>query len=399
MALSALTVPNRARWSVIVAYALVAAATQMLWLTYAAITTATARRYGVSVGAVGWLAEIFPLLYVVLAIPAGALLDRWFRPALGGAAALLAVGAVVRLGGPSFAWAMAGQALIAIAQPVILSAVSKLAGEYLPPPDRANGIAAGSAGNFVGMLVALLLGPLLGSHGHLERLLAVEAGLAVLCSLALIAALRRPSIPSLERAAIAGNALRTLWHVPELRTLCSLVFLGFGIFVAIATWLQTLMHPAGVSETIAGVVLFGMVLAGVAGCAVLAPRVSERRAERSFMVVAVSLTLAGCLLCGLTTSLGARTVALVVVGAVLLSALPIVLTASERLAGSLAGTAGAMVWLAGNLGGLLVAVIVQALVHHPLLAFSAMALVALMGLPLALRLPPVSRSEAVAVSS
>ena len=58
-------------WAVIAAYALVAAATQMLWLTYAAITTTRAHRYGVWSSAVGWLAEIFPLLYVVLAIPAG----------------------------------------------------------------------------------------------------------------------------------------------------------------------------------------------------------------------------------------------------------------------------------------------------------------------------------------
>ena len=86
-------------WSVIAAYALVCAATQILWLTYAAITTETARRYGVSVGAVGWLAEIFPLLYVVLAIPAGILLDRWFRPALAAGGALVALGGLVRLGG------------------------------------------------------------------------------------------------------------------------------------------------------------------------------------------------------------------------------------------------------------------------------------------------------------
>src|SRR5579871_4309233 len=55
-------------WGVIVAYALLTAATQMLWLTFAAITTDSAHRYGVSEGAVGWLAEIFPLLYVLLAI-------------------------------------------------------------------------------------------------------------------------------------------------------------------------------------------------------------------------------------------------------------------------------------------------------------------------------------------
>jgi predicted MFS family arabinose efflux permease len=139
-------------WRVIVAYSLVCAATQVLWLTYAAITTETARRYGVSVGAVGWLAEIFPLLYVVLAIPAGILLDRWFRPALASGGALVALGGLVRLGGETFVWAIAGQVLVAVAQPVVLSGVSKLAGEYLPAEQRATGIAVGSAGSFVGML-------------------------------------------------------------------------------------------------------------------------------------------------------------------------------------------------------------------------------------------------------
>ncbi len=377
----------RSRWTVIACYALVAAATQMLWLTYAAITTTSADHYGVSVSAIGWLAEIFPLLYVLLAIPAGALLDHHFRGTLSAGTALLAAGAVVRLGGGTFAWAMAGQVMIAVAQPVILSALTRLAGDYLSPTDRADGIAIGSAGNFVGMLAALLLGPLIGDHGHLERLLALEAGLTLLAAAGLWIALRHPGHASGERTALKGNAARALWGMAEMRNLCWLVFLGFGIFVAIATWLQTLVQPAGVSETTAGVMLVGMVIAGVLGCALLAPRVSERGAERTYMLVTVAVTLLGCLVCGLSTALGVRAGALLAVGAVLLAALPIVLTRSERIAGSLSASAGAIVWLAGNLGGLLVALLVQALVHHPLLAFCAMAGVALAGLPIALRLP------------
>ncbi|MGA7705356.1 MAG: hypothetical protein WB998_10730, partial [Solirubrobacteraceae bacterium] len=68
---------------------------------------------------------------------------------------------------------------------------------------------------------------------------------------------------------------------------------------------------------------------------------------------------------------------------------PVILTATERLAGPAAGTAGAIVWLAGNLGGLVVALIVQALVHHPFAAFMAMALVSFLGLPLVARLVTV----------
>ncbi len=370
----------------IASYALVCAATQVLWLTYAAITDETARHYGVSVGAVGWLAEIFPLLYVVLAIPAGILLDRWFRPVLILGGGLVALGGLVRLGGGTFAWAMSGQVLVAVAQPIVLSAVGKIAGEYLPEGQRPMGIAVGSAGSFVGMLIALLLGPTLGGHGHVERLLVVEAVLAVVPALSLAVVLRRPGHESREHAAIEGNAARALWALPTMRTLCGLVFLGFGIFVALATWLQTLLHPEGVSEEQAGVLLVGMVIAGIVGCAILPPLVARRGTERAFMCTAVLAGSACCLGLGVVPWLGGRAALLVVIGVLLLPALPLILTAAERIAGPAAGTAGAIVWMAGNLGGLVVALLVQALVHHPLGAFLAMAAVSLLGLPLAARL-------------
>ena len=373
-------------WRVIVTYGLVCAATQVLWLTYAAITTATARRYGVSVSTVGWLAEIFPLLYVALAIPAGILLDRWFRPALMTGGAMVAIGGLVRLGGETFAWAMAGQVLVAVAQPIVLSAVSKLAGEYLPAEQRADGIAVGSAGSFVGMLLALLLGPTVGAHGHLERLLVLEAVLAVIPAIALAVVLRRPGHASEEHAAIEGSAARALWKLPSMRTLCGLVFLGFGVFVALATWLQTLLEPSGVSEAAAGGLLVGMIVAGVIGCAVLPPLIARRRTERGFMRTVVIVACLGCVVLGVAPWLGVRALALVAMGIVLLPALPVILTAAEQLAGAAAGTAGAIVWMAGNLGGLVVALIVQILVHHPLAAFLAMAAVSLLGLPLAVRL-------------
>jgi len=386
-------------WPVIVAYALVCAATQVLWLTYAAITTESARRYGVSVGAIGWLAEIFPLLYVVLAIPAGILLDRWFRPALAAGGALVALGGIVRLGGETFAWAMAGQIMVAVAQPVVVSAISKLAGEYLPTDQRAGGISLGSAAGFVGMLLALLLGPTVGAHGQLQRLLVLEALLAAIPAVALAVTLRRaPQYTSEEHAAIEGSAARALWKLPLMRTLCGLVFVGFGIFVALATWLQTLLEPDGVSEATAGALLVGMVVAGIVGCALLPPLLARRHAERGFMRLAVLTGCCGCVVLGVAPWLWLRALALVAMGLILLPALPVILTAAEQLAGAAAGTAGAIVWMAGNLGGLLVALLVQVLVHEPLAAFLAMGAVALLGLPLAARLasPATVRRQAVA---
>jgi predicted MFS family arabinose efflux permease len=377
---------RRHGWRVVVAYGLLCAATQLLWLTFATITTESSHHYRVSAGTIGWLAEIFPLLYVVLAIPAGRLLDRHFRSSLVAGGGLVAAGGVLRLGGDTFAWAMAGQALVAVAQPVVQSGVSKLAGEYLPPGDRTNGIAVGSAGGFAGMLIALILGPTLGGHGHIQRLLVVEAVLAVLPAVALAFALRRPGRRDEEHAAIEGSIALALWRLPSMRTLFGLVFVGFGIFVALATWLQQLLEPSGVSETQAGLLLVVMVVGGLVGCAVLPERVLAGHRERRFMQVAVLVASAGCVLLGLVHGIAFNGLVLVVMGAALLPALPVILTVAERIAGAAAGTAGALVWMAGNLGGLVVALVVQILVHHPFPAFLAIAVVALLGLPFAARL-------------
>jgi predicted MFS family arabinose efflux permease len=377
---------------VVIAYSLVAAATQVLWLTFAPIDTSSAHHYGVSTDAIGWLAEIFPLLYVVLALPAGRLLDAGFRPALAGGAGLVALGGLLRLGGDTFAWAMAGQVAVAVAQPLILNAVGKLAADYLPVEDRPAGIAVGAGAGFAGMLIALLLGPTLGGGGHIERLLIVEAALALAASAVLVWELRAPA-PNEgavdERATVEGRAVRALWSRPQMRNMAALVFVGFGVFVALTTWLQTLLEPAGVSEGAAGALLVGMLVVGMIGCAILPPLVDRRRAERTFMRAAAITAIVGPALLGLATPTPARAIVLAAMGFVLLPALPIILTAAERLSGpTQAATAGAIVWLAGNLGGLVVALVVQALVHHPTPAFLAMAALSLPSLFFADRFRP-----------
>jgi predicted MFS family arabinose efflux permease len=376
-------------WPVVAAFSAVCAGTQLLWLTYAPIDTGSAHYYGVSSGAIGWLANVFPLLYVVLAIPAGRLLDSHFRPVLAGAGALMAAGGLIRLGGQAFAWAMAGQLMIAVAQPFVLSAMGKLAGEYLPVEQRPAGIAVASTASFAGMLFALLLGPALGDHGQVERLLLVEAALGVPAAFALAWALRRPGPAGddEESAAIEGGVVRRLWALPQMRPMCGLVFVGFGVFVALTTWLQTLLHPDGVSEQAAGALLVGMLVAGMIGSATLPPLLARRGAEPAFMRTAILVSAAGCVALAAIDAMAARAAVLAAMGFMLLPALPVIIALAERLAGRAAGTAGAIVWMAGNLGGLFVALVVQALVHHQTAAFLVMAAVMLAGLPFAARFP------------
>jgi len=381
------------RWSTVAAYAAVAAATQLLWLTYAPITTATAEHFGVSEGAVGWLANVFPLFYVVLAIPAGIVLDRWFVGGLRAGAVLTAAGGCLRLLGDGYAWAMAGQVLIAVAQPLVLNAITGVAGRYLHPSGRPSGIAVGTASTFAGLVLAFALGTVLPDSSQLQVLLTIQAGFAVLAAGWLVLATRHPGDFHQPRLATGFRAVSTAWADRGLRRLCALVFLPFGAFIALSTWTQALLEPAGVSSENAGILLIVNVVVGVAGCAVVPVWAARRRREASTLGVAVLATAVCCLLLAVAPSLALGFVAFAVIGFLLLPALPIVLELSERRQGAGEGTAAGLIWLSGNAGGLVVAALVGALVDHPAVAFGVLAVLMVLPLPLVRGL---ARAERVA---
>jgi hypothetical protein len=68
-------------------------------------------------------------------------------------------------------------------------------------------------------------------------------------------------------------------------------------------------------------------------------------------------------------------------GVVLLGSLPVILELTERRAASSAATA--LIWLAGNTGGIVIAVLVQATQDHPGVAFSLLAATAALVLTVA----------------
>jgi predicted MFS family arabinose efflux permease len=366
----------------VAAYALVASASQMLWLTFAPITTASAQHFHVSEGTVGWLSEVFPLLYVLLSIPAGMALDRWFRATLFSGAALGAIGGLVRLGGSSFAWALAGQVLVAIAQPLVLNAITKLASQYLPADKRTEGISYGSAGIFGGMLLGLGLGPALASSGDLHTLLVVNLAYALIATLVLGVALRTSAQGGQDVDTVAPGGLRTVWGDAQIRNLAGVSFLGFGVFVALTTWLQSLLKPAGVSSTTAGGLLVAMVVVGIAGSAAV-PAAVARRGRTFALLQATSLgTAAACVALAAIHWLPGMAVAVAVIGFFLVTSLPVLLELTEDRAGANSGSASALIWMAGQGGGIVIAVVIQTVIHHPTVAFLLMAAAAGGALPL-----------------
>jgi predicted MFS family arabinose efflux permease len=377
---------RRSSWAVLAAFAVVGAVTQLLWLTYAPVTTAAAHHYGVSEGAIGWLANVFPLFYVALAIPTGLALDRWLRPTLALGAVLTALGACVRLAGDDFGTALAGQTLIAIAQPLVVTATSAVPARYLRAGDRPRGIAAASASTFAGMILAFLLGTVVSLH----TALVVGAVVALAAAAVLLVVLREAPgfVPEQPAAGLAD--FRAAWRNPVVRRMCVLVPIPFGAFTALTTWGQPLLEPAGVSSDQAGLLLLLNVTAGVIGCAVVPVWAADRGRQRQAVLAGVLAAVAGCLVLAAFPGMGAGLGVFVVVGVLLLPALPIVLELSERASGPSAGAAAGLVWMAGQLGALVVTGLAGLLVDAPTAAFVFLAAVTLLALP---ALPLASRTS------
>lgn len=386
------------RWPLLGAFSLLVATTQLLWLTFAPITAQAHRILGVSEGAIGDLAGLQPLLFVLLALPAGRWMDRRFAAALSTGALLTAGGAVVRLAGPgSYGWILAGQFAIAVGQPLVLSATTKIAARSFPPAERTTAISVGTAAQFVGILAAAMTGGPLLHAGGLRLLLAVHAAVSVAAALAVLLAVRAPEPYPVD--APTAVSLRWLRHDRVMWLLGGLLFIGVGAFNAIATWLDAILTDFGLVG-VSGALIAITTMAGIVGAAVLPGPAARRDRRRAVLLVAVVLTVLTFLVIAGVHHVVVIGVVLAVAGFVLLACFPVALDWSELRAGlARAGAATGFLMLAGNLGGAVFVLVVQAVIGNPYLALGTLAVLAAPGVVLAAALPGVGTDPRCAVGA
>jgi MFS family permease len=374
------------RWAVLASYALLAACTQLLWLTFAAVDTRSAAVMRVDVGTVGDLAAIFPFVYIVLALPTGRWLDLRFGQALGTGALLTGGGALVRLLSPSsFGWQLAGQLVIAAGQPLVLNSITKVAARYFAPAERATAISIGTAALFVGILAAVLMAGPLFDAGGLPLLLGVQAALAVLATVLVLIALRIPAAFP-DDLSLSGS-LRWLTRDRFMWVLAALVFIGMGTYNAIATWLQPILAHFGEGGA-AGNLIAVMTFAGILGAATLPTAVAAGNRRREMLIAALVMSAVTFIALAVSQNLIWLGVWLFADGFLLMASLPVVLDWSDIHAGAeRQGAAVGFLMMAGNLGGLLLVLVVQAVIGNAYFALGALAVVAVAGVPVALRLP------------
>lgn len=388
---------SRRRWLVLAAFGSLVSATQILWLTFAPITPQAHDALGVSEGAIGDLAAANPLMYVLLAIPAGRWLDRRFDATLIVGALLTAGGALLRFVDPSsYAMVLAGQLVMSVGQPLVLNASTKIAARYFPPSQRTAAISVASAAQFAGILVAALTGGTLIDAGGLDLVLGVHAAIAVAAAVAVVLALRVPA--GFVAEAPRPGSLGWLRHDPLMWLLAGLLFVGVGVFNAAATWLDAILTDLD-QPGVAGALIAIMTVAGIGGAVVLPLLAARHDRHREVLLASAVTTVVAFAAIALVHDVVFVGVVLAVEGFMLLAGLPVALDWSELESGpDRAGVSTGFLLLAGNLGGVVFVLVVQAMIGNPYLALAAMSALALPGVILAARLPAHAGSASGASS-
>jgi hypothetical protein len=330
----------------------------------------------------------------VLALPVGRWLDTRFSHALAIGAVLTGGGALLRLIAPtSFAVQLSGQLVIAAGQPFVLNSITKVAARYFPQGERATAIAIGSVALFIGILASVLIAEPLFSAGGLGLVLGVEAIPSVIGALLMLVLLRLPA--TFPDDASTAVSLRWLVRDRFMWLLAGLIFIGMGVYNAVATWLQPVLAKFGQGGA-AGNLIAVLTAGGIVGAAVLPPLVAGRDQRRTILVAALAFSAVAFAATDLRHDVLWLGIWLFATGFLIMACLPVVLDWSAVYAGrSREGAAAGFLLMSGNLGGVVLVLIIQALMGNAYVPLAALAVVGVLGIPLALGLPGRATVRAV----
>jgi cyanate permease len=351
--------PAPGRWRVLLAFMGVMLVSQMLWLNFAPLSTLVQKRHGVGELGASALVFVFPLLYVLLSAPAGALIDRLgYARVVGWGGLLQAAGAAVRLHDGSFWALLVGQIVVAVAQPFIVNGISKLVAEWFSGEEAALATGLGTMAMFLGMAVGMAATPALVEAASLRVAMIVMFVVALAAALAFLAVARERGVAVDGGGAQAGSFGAILRDRRQV-ALSILAFLGLGVFNALTTWLEPILGEHGVDATRAGMVGGVMILGGIVG-AVVFPLLSDKIERRKPVLLGCAAP-AAILAYGLCQS-GSYATLLALGGALgffFLPAFAMLIAMSGEAAGAEhAGVATSVLMLAGNGGGVALTLLV-----------------------------------------
>ena len=296
------------RWIILSLYVLITIIIEIQWLTFASISGVAQQFYQTTAFGIDFLSMIYMIVFIVMSIPASYIIDTWGlkKGLMIGALLTGLFGALKAWGADNLLIVTIAQTGLAVAQPFILNAVTKVGAKWFPINERATVAGVGSLAQYIGIIIALAITPVLVSEisdegFRIEKMLLIYGIISVTGSVLLLIFMKEepPTPPTSEEFAERSNpveGIKDIFRNRDMRFLLLLFFIGLGIFNAVSTCIDQICRNLTMDETgmIGGIMLVG----GVIGALIL-PTLSDKiRRRKPFLEVGMIFMLPG--LIGLT---------------------------------------------------------------------------------------------------
>lgn len=266
---------------------------QTLWIAYAPITGPAATFYGVTDLQIGLLAMSFMIAFIPLSIPVSWVIDTYgFRLAVGIGAALMGIFGMLRgLAGANYTLVLWSTIGIAVAQPFLLNAWTKVPANWFALEQRATAVGLVTLANLVGTALGMLLTPILTGTISIPAVQLIYGGVAAFSAVLFIVLSREapptpPCPPGQEVRALMLDGLKHALTVKPFWLYLFVSFIGLGIFNGITTWVENIIRPRGFTPTDAGTLGALMIAGGVIGAVVIPALSDKQRKRRRFLLIA-----------------------------------------------------------------------------------------------------------------
>ena len=280
------------RWVVLLVYFLVNALMQLQWIIFAPITSEAVKFYNVPAMQIDLLSLIFMVVYIFVSFPASYIIDTWgIRIGIGIGAVLMGVfGFMKGFYGANYDMVVIAQIGIAIGQPFVMNAVTKVGVRWFPLHERATQAGLSVLAQFVGIIVAMVLTPILFKMYGMEKMLMIY-GIVTLAGAVIFILFNREHPPTPpcppghdERIAVFAG-LKHILKQKDMIYLIIVFFIALGIFNAITTWIEQIVSPRGFTIAEAGIVGALMMIGGIIGASILPVLSDKLRKRKLFMVI------------------------------------------------------------------------------------------------------------------
>lgn len=343
----------RYRWVVLLVFMFVNLTIQILWISYAPVTAGAARYYGVGDLEIGALAMSFMVAFIPFSIPASWVIDTYgFRFGVGLGVVLMSLGGLARgLVGPSYTLVLLGTVAIAVAQPFLLNAWTKVPANWFAVQERATAVGLVTLANLLGTALGMVLTPILNETQDIATIqLWYGAVTALSAVLFLMFAREKPATPAgPEVRALMLDGLKQALRSRPFWLILIVSFVGLGVFNGVTTWIAGIVLARGFTATDAGTLGALMLVGGVAGAVILPPLSDRQRKRKPYLLLGVVLSIPGVLGLTYATTFWLLGVSAIGLGFFLVSTLPIGMQfAAEITYPTPEGTSNGLIQLVGQ---------------------------------------------------